>query len=188
MSVRIHIQRHKNQMELIGGIFTALNRLENGINHVISSAFVDSNCRAQEKMHFISTILADERIFCKFEEKRLMFIRLIEATDYLVRNDNIGIEFDKEKYLELAKKIKKVQEIRNDIAHNYILPDAEGVGTYYKGKSYGQLLQEAGQKKGSFKTKKLNLEQTQKESIEICDEWESLMGEMMEKFANIFSY
>ncbi len=175
-------------MELIGGIFTALNRLENGINHVISSAFVDPNCRTQEKMHFISTALADEHIFCKFEEKRLMFKKLIEAADYLVRKNNIGIEFNKGKYIELANKIQKVQEIRNDVAHNYILPDAEGVSTYYNQKSYGQLLQETGQNKGSFKTKKLNLGQAQKESIEICNEWESLMGEMMEKFANIFSY
>jgi len=188
MSVRIHIEQHKNQMELIGGIFTVLNRLENGINHVISSAFVDSNCRSQEKMHFISTILADEHIFCKFEEKRLMFKKLIEAADYLVRKNNISIEFNREKYLELAKKIKKVHEIRNNIAHNYILPDADGVGTYYKGKSYGQLLQKTEQKKSSFKIEKLNLEQVQNESIEICDEWESLMGEMIEKFTNIFSH
>lgn len=177
-------------MELIGGIFTALNRLENIMNQVISCAFVDLNCRAQEKAHFLGTILADERIFCKFEEKRLMFIRLVETADYLVRNYNIDIEFDKEKYVELAKKIKKAQEMRNDIAHNYILPDTEEVGTYsyYKGKSYGQLLQETGQMKGSFETKKLNLEEAQKESIEICDEWESLMGELIEKFANIFSH
>lgn len=69
-----------------------------------------------------------------------------------------------------------------------MLPDAEGVATYYKGKSYGQLLQETEQKKGSFKTLKLNLEQAQKESIEICDDWEYLMGEMMGKFVNIFSH
>ena len=188
MSVRIHIEQHKNQMELIGGIFTALNRLENGINHVISSAFVDSNCRSQEKMHFIGTILADEHIFCKFEEKRLMFKKLIEAADYLVRMNTINIEFDKDKYTELANKIQKVQEIRNDVAHNYILPDAEGSYAYYKGKSYGQLFQETKQKKSSFKTEKLNLKQVQNESIKICDELESLMGEMMEKFANIFSH
>lgn len=188
MSVKIHIEKHKNQMELIGGIFTALNRLENGINHVISAAFVDSNCRNQEKMHFISAILADEYIFCKFEEKRLTFKKLIEATDFLVKTNKINIKFDKEKYMKLANKIKKVQQIRNDVAHNYMLPDAEGVATYYKGKSYGQLLQETGQKGGSFKSLKLNLEQAQKESIEICDEFESLLGEMMEKFANIFSH
>lgn len=188
MSVRIHIEQHKNQMECIGGIFTALNRLENGLNQVVSSAFIGPNYRTQEKMHFIGTALADEHIFCKFEEKRLMFKKLVEAADYLVRVNNICIEFNKEKYIELASKIKKVQEIRNDVAHNYILPDAEEGGVYYEGKSYRQLLQETGQKKGSFKAKKLNLEQAQKESIEICDEWESLMGEMIVKFVNIFSY
>ena len=41
---------------------------------------------------------------------------------------------------------------------------------------------------GSFKTKKLDLEQVREESIKICDELESSMGEMMEKFANIFSH
>ena len=188
MSVRIHIEQHKNQMEFIGAIFTALNRLENGINHVISSAFVDPNCRTQEKMHFISTALADEHIFCKFEEKRLMFMKLIRAADYLVQKNNIKIEFNKSKYIGLAKKIQKVQEIRNDVAHNYILPNSEGVVIYYKRKTYEQLFMEAGQKKGSMKTKEINLEQAQKENIEICDEWESLMGEMMEKLANIFSY
>ena len=188
MSIRIHIEQHKNQMECIGGIFTALNRLENGLNQVISSAFVDPNCGNQEKMHFIGMALADEHIFCKFEEKRLMFKKLVEAADYLVRVNNIDIEFNKEKYIELANKIKKVQEIRNDVAHNYILPNVEGVGNYHKIKSYSQLLQETGQKKGSFKTEKINLEQVQKESIEICDEWESLVGEMIVKFMNIFSY
>lgn len=186
MSVKIHIEKHKNQMELIGGIFTALNRLENGISHVISAAFADPNCRSQEKMHFISMTLADGRIFCKFEEKRLMFKKLIEAADYLIKTNKIAVEFDKEKYVNLANKIKKVQEIRNDVAHNYMLPDAEGAAIYYKGKSYGQLMQETKQK-SSFKTLKLNLEQAQKESIVICDEWESLMGEMVEKFVNIFS-
>src|SRR3989338_315969 len=106
MSVKIHIDKHKDQMEMIGGIFTALNRLENGINHVISAAFVDPNCKAQEKMHFISMALADERIFCKFEEKRLMFKKLVEAADYLVQKNNINIEFVKEKYLNLANKIQ----------------------------------------------------------------------------------
>lgn len=151
MSVKTHIEKHKNQMELIGGIFTALNRLENGINHVISVAFVDPNCRNQEKMHFISTTLADERIFCKFEEKRLMFKKLIEAADYLIKTNKIAIEFDKEKYINLANKIQKIQEIRNDVAHNYMLPDAEGVATYSKGKSYGQLLQETEQKRVASK-------------------------------------
>ncbi len=188
MSVKVHIDKHRNQMELIGGIFTALNRLENGINHVISSAFTDPNCRTQEKSHFISNILADHNIFCKFEEKRLMFRKLIEAADYLVKHNQVAIEFDKGKYMELANKIKKVQEIRNDIAHNYMIPDANGVVTYYKGKSYGQILQETGQKKASFNTLKLNLEEVQKESIKLCDEWESLMGEMMERFANIYSH
>ena len=188
MSVKMHIEKHKNQMELIGGIFTALNRLENGVNHVISAAFVDPNCRNQEKMYFISTILADEHIFCKFEEKRLMLKKLIEAADYLVKTKEIQIEFNKEKYLKLVSTIKNVQEIRNEVAHNYMLPDAEGVATYYEGKSYGQLLQETGQKGGSFKTLKLDLEQAQKESIAICDEFESLLGEMMKKFANIFIY
>jgi rRNA processing protein Gar1 len=139
-------------------------------------------------MQFISTILADEHIFCKFEEKRLMFKKLVKAADYLVRRNNINIKFNERKYLELAEKIGKVHEIRNNIAHNYILPDTDGGGTYYKVKSYGQLLQETEQKKGSFVTKRLNLGQVQKESIEICDEWESLMGEMMEIFANIFSH
>jgi len=175
-------------MERIGGIFTVLNRLENGINHVISAAFADPNCRNQEKMYFISTILADEHIFCKFEEKRLTLKKLIEAADYLVKTKRIQIEFDKEKYLILVNKIQKVQEIRNDVAHNYLLPDAEGISNYYAGKSYRQLLQENNQKKSSFKTKKLDLEQVQKESIKICDELESSMGEMMEKFTNIFSY
>lgn len=188
MSVRIHIKNHRKQMELIGGIFTALNRLENVINQVISAAFVDPNCRNQEKGHFIGAMLADEHIFCKFEEKRLTIKKLIEATDYLVKTKKIQIDFDKEKYLKLVVKIRKVQEIRNDIAHNYLLPDAGGTSNYYKGKSYQQLLQENGQKKGSFKTCKLNLEQIQKESIEICDESESLMGEMIEKFINIFSH
>lgn len=183
----MHIEQHKKQMELIGGIFTALNRLENGINHIISSALIGTNCRSQERMHFISRILADEHIFCKFEEKRLTLKKLIEAADYSVKTKNIQIEFNEEKYLELVAKIKKVQEIRNDVAHNYLLPDADGVSNYYEGKSYNQLLQENTQKKGSFKTKKLDLEQAQKESIKICDELESLMGEMMEKFANIFN-
>ena len=133
-------------------------------------------------------ILADHNIFCKFEEKRLMFKKLIEAADFSVKHNKIAIEFDKGKYMELANKIKKVQEIRNDIAHNYMIPDANGAVTYYKGKSYGQILQETGQKKASFNALKLNLEEVQKESIKLCGEWESLMGEMMEKFANIFSH
>ena len=188
MSVRTHIEQHNMQMELIGGIFTALNRLENGINHIISTAFVDPNCKNQEKMHFLSTILADEHIFCKFEEKRLTLKKLIEAADYLVKTKGIQVEFDKEKYLKLVATIQKVQEIRNDVAHNYLLPDADGASTYYEGKSYGQLIQEDNQKKSSFKTKKLDLEQVREESIKICDELESSMGEMMEKFANIFSH
>ena len=117
-----------------------------------------------------------------------MLKKLIEAADYLVRIKNINVEFDKEKYLKLVAKIQKVQETRNDLAHNYLLPDSEGTSNYYEGKSYAQLLQENNHEKGSFKTKKLNLEQIQKESIEICDELESLMVEIMEKFANIFSH
>lgn len=175
-------------MELIGGIFTALNRLENSINHIISAAFIDPNCNDQEKAQFISTILANEHIFCKFEEKRLMLKKLIEATAYLIKTKNIQISFEKEKYLKLVIKIQKVQEIRNDIAHNYLLPDTEGISNYYEGKSYEQLFQENNHKKGSFKIKKLDLGQVQKESIEICDELESLTGEMTEKFASVFSY
>ena len=57
MSVKVHIDQHRNQMELMGGIFTALNRLENGIINVISSAFIDPNFRTQEKSHFIRTHL-----------------------------------------------------------------------------------------------------------------------------------
>ena len=117
-----------------------------------------------------------------------MLKKLIEATDYLVRTKNIDVHFDKEKYLKLVAKIQKVQEIRNDIAHNYLLPDSEGTSNYYEGKSYAQLLQENNQKKGSFKSRKLDLELAQKQSIEICDELESLMEEMMEKFANIFNH
>jgi hypothetical protein len=188
MSVRTHIEQHNIQMGLIGGIFTALNRLENGINHIISAAFGDPNCKNQEKMHFLSTILADEHIFCKFEEKRLTLKKLIEVADYLVKTKGIQIEFDKGKYLRLVATIQKVQEIRNDVAHNYLLPDADGASTYYEGKSYRQLIQEDNQKKSSFKTKKLDLEQVREESIKICDELEFSMGEMMEKFANIFSH
>jgi len=60
----------------------------------------------------------------------------LEAADYLVQKNNISIELNKEKYIKLANKIQKVQEIRNDIAHNYILLDAEGIGNYHKIKSY----------------------------------------------------
>lgn len=175
-------------MKFIGGIFTSLNRLENCINHVISSAFIDLLNKNQHKLYFIGSILADEKIFRQFEEKRLMFIRLVETADYIVKSDNINIEFEVNKYKNLAKKIQRMQEIRNDIAHNYILPSTEVEGEYYKQKPLIKLFEEKGKMQGSFVTKKLNLEKIQDECIHLCDEWESLMGEMMEKFANIFNH
>lgn len=115
-----------------------------------------------------------------------MLKKLIEVVDYKIKTERMTIEFDKEKYLNLVKKIQKVQEIRNDIAHNYLVPKTEGVSNYFKGKSYKQLFQEIQEKKSSFKVKELDLERMQKESIEICDELESLSGEIITKILSVF--
>ncbi|MDP3800383.1 MAG: hypothetical protein Q8Q90_03100 [bacterium] len=186
MSIRKHIEDQSDQMKFIGGIITCLNRLENGINHVISSAFVDVNTEDQYKLYLIGRVLADEKIF-GFEEKRQMFIRLVEETAYVIKSKNLDIQFDEEKYKKLAKEIQKVQEIRNDIAHKYILTNKEGFGEYYKAKTPCQLFKEQGEMKGSFLIEKLDLKKTQEDSIVLCDKWENLMVEMLEKFANVFN-
>jgi hypothetical protein len=186
MSVKKHIEDSPDQMKLMGGIITCLNRIENCINGILSSPFVSVNTENQHKMCFVSRILAHQKIFCQIEEKRLMLIELIEEADYLIKSNKLDISFNKEKYKQLAKELQKIQTIRNEIAHNYILTNTDGFGEYYKAKKPGELLQER-EIKSSFKTKKIDLQRAQDESIILCDKLESLAGEMIIKFVNIFN-
>ena len=116
-----------------------------------------------------------------------MFKKLIEVCVYAIKIDKINTKFDHEKYQKLAEKTKKVQEIRNSIAHKYLLPNKDGLSTYPKLKSFKTLMTEMGEMKGSFSTEKLDLDKALDESIKLCDEWESISGEIMVKFAVIFN-
>lgn len=189
MSVRKYLTKHKKEMSLIGSIFSVLNRIENAVVTSVSVALINPNDVNQEKAILLNDIICDEKVFCKFEEKRLMFKKVVNRAAFLIKSRNIGIEFDEKKYLDFCEKIKSVQEMRNDIAHNYLVFSVKGVATYAKRKSDGLLLTELGQKKGSMRYFQLNLKKILEEAIELCDYSESIiMRELTIKLISIFNY
>ncbi len=187
MSIRKHIDEQGDKMKLVGGIISVLNRIESYVKLIVSTAFIDNKYISYEKIYLINDILNDDKIFCKFEEKRLLLEKVIYITARIVNKKNIDIKFDHKKYLDFCEKIKNVQKIRNNIAHNNLGFSAEGFAVIYKRKSDKLLLEEKDEK-NMYKKVLLNLEKELEEAIVICEEAGTVTQELTPILTSVFSH
>lgn len=158
----------------IGGIIYNLNKIETLIITTLSIFFTDISNPQSEKNFIFNDAMADENVFPSIENKRRLLVKVIKGV-WRVCEEN-GICFEKKRWLDICESIKRLQNIRNNLAHHHLVfPNEGGVG-YYVRKSNEELPDDKKQKKpGSMKLVKFDLDKEFKESEKISKDSEELI-------------
>lgn len=112
-------KRYPNFFIKFGGIIYNLNKIEIYIIAALSIFFSDDLDAQSEKDFIFNDALFNEKIFPTIENKRRLLVHIIKNVGRVAEENNV--DFDKAKWLSVCESIKKLQELRNDIAHNHLV-------------------------------------------------------------------
>lgn len=170
-------KEHPDVFNKIGAIIFNMNRIEGNMISALSTFFIHSNPQSERNFVF-SDALLDKNIFPNFENKRQLLIKCINAIWKVAEENNIS--FDKAKWLNMCESIRKLQEVRNRIAHHSFGFLENGNISYGERKSYVELVadKKAGRKNnGSIRWIEIDLDAELKRSNDLTDESIGLVTE-----------
>ncbi|MEK7507867.1 MAG: hypothetical protein AAB602_02165, partial [Patescibacteria group bacterium] len=178
------MDKYPEVFKKIGGIIYNLNQIEVFIISALSTFFIDLSDPHSEKTFIFNDSLSDEAVFPNLENKRRLLIRVIKGVSKAAEEN--GMSFDKSKWLNICESVRKLQELRNELAHHHLLFLQNGNIGYYIRKNPEELLQDKKiGKTGSMKLIEIDLDKEFEKSGNTLKESEPLMAELSTDALNI---
>ena len=186
VTTRELIDKYPEVFKKIGGIIYNLNQIEVFIITALSIFFIDLSDPNSEKTSIFNDSLSDEAVFSTLENKRKLLIRVIKGVGKAAEEN--GMSFDKSKWLDICESVRRLQELRNKLAHHHLLFLQNGNIGYYIRKSPEEILQnkKAG-RTGSMKLIKIDLNKEFEKSETTLKESEPLMAELSTDALNLLT-
>ncbi len=167
------VEKYPEQFKKLGGIIYALNRIDVFLVTSLSIFFTDESDPQSEKNFIFNDALFDKNIFAQFENRLMFFKKAVEDIGRMAEENNL--KFDKDKWLGIYKEIKKVQKLRNELAHNFLLFSNDGGIIYRKRKKATErLADKLSGGKGTFNKKYIDLDKELETVSRVCKQSEKL--------------
>ena len=170
MKISEFIQKKGESLKRMGAIFWILNRIENEITMHITIFFTDWSGNHQWKSIIFNRALFNEKIYLTLENKRQLFLKIIQGLDEVARWK--GVKFEEEKWSKICKSIVTIQEIRNNLAHNFLSFSDDGDKA-----SFTDLKTPT----GPYSKKEFDLNETLKNADELSEELMGLLPQFLEQ-------
>ncbi|HEV3482267.1 MAG TPA: hypothetical protein VGR97_08055 [Candidatus Acidoferrales bacterium] len=180
------VDKYPEQFKKLGGIIYALNRIEISLITVLSIFFSNESDAQSEKNFIFNDALFDVGIFTSFETKLRLLEKVIKDVSRVGEEQARG--FHEKKWLDMCQSIRKVQSLRNKLAHHLLTFSNDGkVGfSVRKGKEERLADQKAG-KSGTTKRLEYDLDAEFEMSMEVCGESEKLLFEFLAEARSVLS-
>lgn len=180
------IDKYPDGFKKLGAIIYNLNRIEISVIVTLTVFFTDFTDAHSERTFIVNEALFDVNIFETFEQKRLLLVKIIEDMWRVAHEHNV--HFDKDKWIEICKDIKAVQEVRNKLAHHPLgfLPSGK-VSYHVKKKAKERVADRVAGVLGTMKAVEFDLDEEVSKSEKVCAEAEQLLDAFLNEAQHILS-
>ena len=114
----------------LGAVIWMLNSIEAYLVGAISSFFMfDFTDAGKNKSILLNDMLRESKVFSSLENKRILMKKIIERVDKIAIKKKLS--FNSQDYILIIDDIKKMQEIRNKLAHNILNFSKDGSSASY---------------------------------------------------------
>ncbi len=173
-------EKYSDVFKKMGSISYNLSRIKFYIVSALSTFFMDFSNPHSEKSHILNEALFDENIFPKLENKMQLLIKIIK--DLSLVAEEFDVVFDKDVFLKFCKSVGSVKEIRNKVAHKYLMFLPDGKVAYNIKKNHNELVHNLkfGISKKAYKRIDIDLDVELEKSQTILDEASKFNSDFIE--------